>query len=417
MLARSINQIRHNLRIPLVGYRCKSTFNFPETLNEVDPEIYRQPVPHENDEIVIAMSSGVDSSVTASLYAKKFKNVRGIYMANWSQTSKCIEADWNDVKMICKQLNIPCERVNFEKEYWNDVFDPMIQQYKNGLTPNPDVGCNKYVKFGKMIEHLHNKFDKEQSKKWWLVTGHYARIMEHKSTGEIHLLRGLYPNKDQSYYLSMLPRDAMHRLLMPIGHMIKPKVREIAKQENLITAEKPDSQGLCFVSQDQSKFRHFLDEYIPPNPGNIITEDGKVWGRHNGLWHATIGQRLGVSMPQGDPNYKGVWFVSEKRVETNEIVIVKGGSNEALFKSKLFIKDWEWLTDDLTDSLNNEELTVQFRSLQDSANKVKKLEIYPGINELTIELVEVARAMAPGQNIVLYNGNRLLGAGVLSKTA
>lgn len=409
-ISRAIQQ-----RVKLVRY--KGTFNFPKVLNEIDPDVYEQLVPDQNDQIVIAMSSGVDSSVAASIYAKRFPNVRGIYMANWSQSSKCIEADWNDVKRICSQLNIPCDRVNFEKEYWNDVFEPMILDYKRGLTPNPDVGCNKYVKFGKMIEHLTTKIGENgHISKWWLVTGHYARVMKHRETGDMHLLRGLYPNKDQSFYLSMLPKDVMSRVLMPIGHMIKPEVREIAKADKLITADKPDSQGLCFVSQELPKFRDFLDEYIPPNPGNIITEDGKIWGEHKGLWHATIGQRLGVSMPQGDPKYKGVWFVSEKRVDTNEIVIVKGGSNDALFRSKLFIRNWEWLTNKIAD-LDADNLSIQYRSLQDSANKVKSILLDEQSDVSEIELIEEARAMAPGQNLVLYDGNRVLGAGIIADTA
>ncbi|CAK7902377.1 mitochondrial tRNA-specific 2-thiouridylase 1 [[Candida] anglica] len=395
--------------------RQKSAFSFPTKLNVVDPLEYEQVEPDKDDEIVIAMSSGVDSSVTASLYAKSYKNVRGVYMANWSQSAKCLEDDWNDVKRVCGQLKIPCERVNFEREYWTDVFEPMINMYKNGLTPNPDVGCNKYVKFGKMIEHLHNKFE-NVDKKWWLVTGHYARIMRHRESGKYHLLRGLYPNKDQSYYLSMLPPDTLSRVLMPIGHMTKPDVREIAAKENLITASKPDSQGLCFVSQDNKKFGSFLDEYIRPNPGNYVTEDGKIWGTHNGLWHATIGQRANICMPQGDPKYKGVWFVSEKRTDTNELVIVKGGNNAALYASKLRVRDWQWLETNFdTSKFCTDNLTIQYRSLQNSPDAVASFESL-GNDEVEIHLKESARAMAPGQNIVLYNGNRVLGCGVLQIT-
>lgn len=382
-------------------------------LNEVSNDDYIQATPDVNDEIVVAMSSGVDSSVTAALYASKYPNVRGIYMANWSQTAKCTESDWNDVKKVCNHLNIPCERVNFEKEYWNDVFTPMITMYEQGLTPNPDTSCNKYVKFGKMIQHLGEKF-KDSDKKWWLVTGHYARVMKHKSSQEFRLLRSYYGNKDQSFYLSGIPKEILSKILMPIGHLTKPKVRELAESYNLHTAKKPDSQGLCFVNPDDKKFYSFLNEYINPKPGNIITEDGKIWGKHQGLWYGTIGQRLGVSMPQGDPNYKGVWFISEKRFETNELVIVKGRDNEKLYKIGLKIKNWEWLINNPESKIESpNNLTIQYRSLQQPL-EIESINI--NNDDVTIELKEKARAMAPGQNVVLYEGNEVLGSGVLNKT-
>ncbi|ODQ79601.1 hypothetical protein BABINDRAFT_171760 [Babjeviella inositovora NRRL Y-12698] len=354
------------------------------------------------------MSSGVDSSVCAALYAAKYKNVKGVYMANWSQTAKCTEAEWNDVQRVCEKLRIPCERVNFEKEYWMDVFQPMVEMYERGLTPNPDVGCNRYVKFGKMIEHLTRT--RTEHKNWWLATGHYARMLTHKESGEPHLLRGSYTNKDQSYYLSMLPKAAMGRLLFPIGHYTKPEVRELAKSFELPTAEKPDSVGLCFVSQDGS-FRDFLNDYISPKPGNIITEDGTVHGRHNGIWHATIGQKSGISLPQGDPRYKGVWFVSAKRYKTNEIVIVKGGDNAALFSRMVVASDWNWVGEMSKEKMPpSGELSVQYRSLQ-APCAVESFVVKDGTVECRFK--EGARAIAPGQNLVLYHGERVLGAGLI----
>lgn len=360
----------------------------------------------------MAMSSGVDSSVTAALLTEKYgpRSVRGIYMANWSQTAKCTEGEWNDVQKVCSQLEISCERVNFEKEYWSDVFSPMIDMYQLGLTPNPDLGCNRYIKFGKMIEHLSMRF-KDLKKKWWLATGHYARV-ELADEGHCNLIKAFDANKDQSYYLASIPRSVLSNVLMPLGHYTKPQVREIARKYRLCTAEKPDSVGLCFVSPDHTKFRHFLDEYIPPKPGNIVTEDGKVWGQHQGLWHATIGQKLGISMPQGDPKYKGVWFVSEKRVDSNELVIVRGSNNESLYKNKMDVFDWEWFGDK-PDMSKRQEYLVQYRSLQEPV-AVKSIEVFPD-NRLLCELLSVQRAMAPGQNLVLYLGNKVIGSGVISR--
>lgn len=376
-------------------------------VNEVSSD-YVRVEPKQEDEIVIAMSSGVDSLVAAGIYAKKYKNVRGIYMANWSQTAKCTERDWNDVQKVCHDLKIPCERVNFEKEYWNDVFQPMLNMYEKGLTPNPDTGCNKYVKFGCMIDHLTAKFPRD--KKWWLVTGHYARVMLHQPSGQYHLLRAYSKDKDQSYYLSSIPQEALSRVLMPIGHYVKPDVRELAKELNLHVSSKPDSQGLCFVSQEQNSFRDFLNDYIEPNPGNIVTEDGKVWGKHQGLWHATIGQKSSISMPQGDPQYKGVWFVSEKNFETNELVIVRGRDNPKLYKQEVNVDDFQWMNSDNSDS--SSEITFQYRSLQ-TPIKVESMA-RKGAN-YTIKLAEKVRALAPGQNVVLYRGNQVLGSGVIGK--
>lgn len=382
-----------------------------------EPFAYNQSVPHAQDDIIVAMSSGVDSSVTAALYASKYKNVKGIYMANWSQTAKCTESEWNDVQRVCDQLEIPCERVNFEKEYWSDVFMPMIELYERGLTPNPDLGCNKYVKFGIMVDHLCRKYgdarqfhSHKNQPKWWLATGHYARVVP--CGNSTHLLKGYDANKDQAFYLANVANESLSNVLMPLGHYTKPQVRELATKFGLHTASKPDSQGLCFVSPDHANFRDFLNEYIRPNPGNIVTEDGKVWGHHQGLWHATIGQKLGVSMPQGDPQYKGIWFVSEKRPDTNELVIVRGGNNEALFKNKLAVSNWEWMGDGHK-AIGSSNLYLQYRSLQEPA-VVESVSV-DGDN-LTFELSEMQRAMAPGQNVVLYDNYRVLGSGMLVQT-
>lgn len=366
--------------------------------------IYSRRRPLKDDHIIVAMSSGVDSSVAAALLAREHKNVTGVFMANWSMDAKCVESDWNDVQRVCDHIGIPSSRVNFEKEYWSDVFEPMLEMYRRGLTPNPDVGCNRYVKFGSMIEHLSKTFSKQN---WWLATGHYSRILKSESSGEHHLLRAKYMPKDQSFYLSMMKRDIIPRVLLPLGEYTKPEVREMAVEMQLPTSHKPDSQGLCFVSQS-GNFRSFLDEYLPACPGNIVTPDGKVWGKHKGLWHATIGQRSGISMPQGDPKYKGVWFVSEKRPEANEIVIVKGSDHEALLRNCIKAKDWVWLTDTLPCV---SELSIQFRSLQEPI-PLKSADFDMGV----LVLSQSCKGMAPGQNVVVYHGEQVMGAGFIMST-
>lgn len=395
--------------VPLPYYpKRKSYPSSNEPINILPEDTYTQPTPEPDDHIIIAMSSGVDSSVCAALF-QNYKNVHGIYMANWSQTATCTERDWKDVQKICQDLKIDCERVNFEYEYWNDVFLPMIEKYEIGLTPNPDIGCNKYVKFGKLTEYLNQKY---QNKNWWLVTGHYARVMKHNNTGEYHLLRGLSQRKDQSYYLSTIPNSILSKIILPIGHYTKPEIRELAKNFNLYTASKPDSQGLCFVNPNQSNFRDFLNEYIPENPGDIITEDGKIWGKHKGLWHATIGQRSTVSMPQGDPKYHGIWYVSEKNIENNQLIIVKGTDNPKLFKQKVKITNLEWIHPK-EKVLSIDKLQFQYHSL---TTPVPVKEIKDNGDSLLIELEKPVRALAPGQGGILYNDNQVLGGGMINKT-
>lgn len=398
-------------------------------------EGYTQVMPKENDEIIISMSSGVDSSVTALMFAKKYKNVRGIFMANWSSdkiinsNSKCtVDDDWLQVIETCKQLNIPCERVNFEKDYWTQVFEPMLDQYQRGLTPNPDIGCNKYVKFGKMIEYLNKKFNNcnmnmNNDKKWWLVTGHYSRILQNNETKEFNLFRADYKCKDQSYYLTSMPNNILNHVLMPIGHYSKPEIREIAKDYNLITKDKPDSQGLCFVSQI-GKFKDFLNEFLPPNPGNIVTKDGKIWGKHNGLWSATIGQKSGISMPQGNPLYKGVWLVSGKNIEKNELIISRKDDKDAFYTNLINVdeKNWYWMQKGLSfeklliDKYNNKKnnnINCQIRSLQEP-NKVLDIKVNDNNNgKVSFKINESIFGVAPGQTLALYKDDMLLGSGVI----
>ena len=395
---------------------------------------YIQAQPGPDDDIIVSMSSGVDSSVSALMYAQKYKNVRGIFMANWStsadghvgsgcnrddgskgQNSSCtIDKDWHEVKATCHQLGIPWERVNFEQEYWMDVFEPMLKMYERGLTPNPDVGCNKYVKFGAMITHLE-KYYKEKvknNKKWWLVMGHYCRVLRNVDTGENHMFRAVYEPKDQSYYLSQIPETVLNRILLPIGHYSKPEVRQIAKDHGLVTSEKPDSQGLCFVSP-QKKFSDFLDEYLEPNPGNIVDRNGKIWGRHKGLWHATIGQRCGISLPQGDPRYKGIWLVCGKNIEKNELVIANKLDKKAFQRFEIKVRDWNWMNNSLNidDVSKFPDLNCQTRSLQ-TETEITSLKLL-NQDTLLFKLKNSIFGVAPGQNMVLYQGDRVLGCGII----
>lgn len=393
-------------RVPLWSGKIRQMSSISSRI----PSGYVQPTPKPDDLVIVAMSSGVDSSVAASLYSRQFKNCKGIFMENWSQldNERCLEQDWKDVQMVANQLNLPIERVNFEKDYWIDVFEPMIESYSKGLTPNPDISCNKYVKFGKLVNYVSKKYNDQN---WWLVTGHYSRILQHEKSGEFHLMRPYYKQKDQSYYLSQINPSILNRILLPIGHYTKPEIREMAKSLELAVAEKPDSQGLCFVSQTQGNFNTFLKNFIKESPGNIITEDGKIWGQHEGLWSLTIGQKCGISMPQGDPDYRGVWFVSDKNFETHDVTIVRGGDNAKLFKKIIYVKDFIPLDKDYNFTDNVSNLQIQYRSLQ--TPKLLSSITYKEGNKLIFQLQEKQRAIAPGQYLSVYEGERCLGSGVI----
>ncbi|QHS72197.1 tRNA-5-taurinomethyluridine 2-sulfurtransferase [Saccharomyces paradoxus] len=389
-----------------------------------------QRLPAKFDNVIVAMSSGVDSSVAAALFAAEFPNTRGVYMQNWSESQSlddpgkepCYEKDWRDVNRVAGHLNIPVDKVNFEQDYWIDVFEPMLRGYNEGSTPNPDIGCNKFVKFGKLREWLDEKYG---TGNYWLVTGHYARVMQKVDGKEFfYLLRSIYRPKDQSYYLSQINPTVLPSLLLPIGHLTKPEVRDLAKYVGLPTAEKPDSQGICFVNNSQhGKFKNFLKHYLPSSPGDIITVDPQSgtktrWGRHDGLWSYTIGQKVGISMPQADPNYQGSWFVSEKLRDTNEIVIVRGRDNAALYRDTIRIENFASLSpkEDTINALQNTSaLTLQFRSLQVPVQIRSCTLNSSGDNlDITIQLALKQRAMAPGQSCCLYIDDRVLGSGPIS---
>lgn len=389
--------------------------------------------PGKYDNIVIAMSSGVDSSVSAALFAAEYPNARGVYMQNWSKSQSltdptrepCYEKDWKDVHRVADFLNIPIDRVNFERDYWIDVFEPMLSQYNEGLTPNPDIGCNKFVKFGKLRKVLDEKYGNNN---YWLVTGHYARVLYSERSPAPHLLKSFYSNKDQSYYLSQINADILGQLILPMGHLTKPEVRSFAESLGLPTAKKPDSQGICFVNNSQhGKFNNFLEHYLPDSVGEVVTIDKATgnktsWGQHKGLWSHTIGQKVGISMPQGDPRYSGAWYVSEKLKKTNELVIVRGQDNVGLFKDVVKVEKFVTLSSEFQDirslvrtAVSDRQLKMQYRSLQGSI-VVKSCDFSEDGQEALLQLESKQRAIAPGQYCCLYVGDRVIGSGAITGT-
>lgn len=352
----------------------------------------------ENKRVVVGMSGGVDSSVTALLLKEQGYDVIGVFMKNWDDTDDegfcTATVDYEDVVKVSNQIGIPYYSVNFEKEYWDKVFTYFLDEYKLGRTPNPDIMCNKEIKFKAFLDYaLQIGAD-------YVATGHYAQI--DRSSGKAKLLKGLDENKDQSYFLSQLSSDVLDKVMFPLGDIDKSEVREIAKKHNLATATKKDSMGICFIGE--RNFKDFLSDYLPAQPGKMETLTGEVKGKHDGLMYHTLGQRhgLGIGGP-GEP-----WFVVGKNVKENILYVEQGYYHEALFSDALVATGMNWV-----DGLPKEKTFschAKFRYRQeDTKVNVTVLDD----DSVRVEFEDSQRAITPGQALVLYDGRVCLGGGTI----
>ncbi len=353
-----------------------------------------------NTRVVVGMSGGVDSSVAAYLLKQQGYDVRGIFRKNWDDTDEngvCTATeDYDDVIKVCNQIGIPYYAVNFEKQYWDKVFTYFLEEYKAGRTPNPDVMCNKEIKFKAFLEHAISLGAD------YLATGHYAQVREIDS--ETQLLRGLDNNKDQTYFLNQLSQEQLSKVMFPIGHLEKKLVREIASEAGLATATKKDSTGICFIGE--RNFKEFLSQYLPAQPGDMVTMDGEKMGRHDGLMYYTIGQRHGLGIGgAGDP-----WFVLGKNLEKNELLVGQNIHHEALFSDQLTAVNMSFTTTKPLDTIFS--CTAKFRYRQEDVQV--KVELTPS-NGAIISFAEPVRAITPGQAVVLYDGDVCLGGGTIDE--
>ena len=353
--------------------------------------------------VVIGMSGGVDSSVAAIKLLEQGYNVIGLFMRNWDSTINndylgnpnlnndiCPqESDYNDAKAVCEKLNIPLHRIDFVKEYWDNVFTYFLDELNKGRTPNPDVMCNKYIKFDLFIKEA------EKLGADYIATGHYARIIDGK------LARSIDQNKDQTYFLAYVNKNKFKNVLFPIGELEKSEVRKIAEEYNLITAKKKDSTGICFIGE--RNFKKFLENYLPNQPGKIINiETKKEVGKHIGLMYYTIGQRRGLNLGGNEDKS----YVVEKDLQNNILYVASGDENKYLYSKRAIIKDFNFLTDDRYNTC-----TCKFRYRQkDIPITVKYL------NNNTLELTyDNAKAVTPGQFCVLYKDDIVLGGGIIEE--
>lgn len=355
--------------------------------------------------VVVGMSGGVDSSVTAHLLKEQGYDVVGIFMKNWDDTDEfgvCTATeDYNDVIRVANQVGIPYYSVNFEKEYWDKVFEYFLKEYRLGRTPNPDVMCNKEIKFKAFLDYAMSLGAD------YVATGHYAQV-ERDENGVTHMLRGVDQNKDQTYFLNQLSQEQLSKTMFPLGGMEKSEVRRIAEEAGLATAKKKDSTGVCFIGERD--FKQFLMNYLPAKPGKMLTIDGEEKGTHDGLMYYTIGQRQGLGIGGGGAS-NDPWFVVGKDLAKNVLYVGQGFHHEWLYATHLDATDLHFTTN--ADRPKEFKCTAKFRYRQQDVGVTVKL----GEDGTTATVVfdEPVRAITPGQAVVFYDGMECLGGGTIDR--
>ncbi|MCL6547971.1 MAG: tRNA 2-thiouridine(34) synthase MnmA [Alicyclobacillus sp.] len=359
----------------------------------------------EETRVVVGMSGGVDSSVAALLLKRRGYDVIGVFMKNWEDeddSGACTATDdFADVRRVCDHIGISYYSVSFEQEYRERVFRHFLDEYRRGRTPNPDVLCNREIKFKELLRcALDLGAD-------YLATGHYARLAWRD--GAVRLLRAADVHKDQTYFLYMVGQDALRRAMFPIGELTKPQVRAIAREAGLATAEKKDSTGICFIGERD--FREFLSRYLPAQPGEIRSLTGEVVGHHHGVLYYTIGQRHGLGIGgTGGTGSGEPWFVAAKDVEHNILYAVQGHNHPALFASGLVATDLHWVAGH-PPAPDEFACTAKFRYRQADVDVTVRLDAAPGTCRVTF--AQPQRAITPGQSVVFYRGEECLGGGVI----
>lgn len=359
--------------------------------------------------VIVGLSGGVDSAVACLLLKQQGYEVEGMFMRNWDSSINndvlgnpnnpndvCPqEKDYMDAKKTAEILNIPLHRVDFVEEYWNNVFQYFLDEYNNNRTPNPDILCNKEIKFKCFLDKA-NELGCD-----YIAMGHYARIVH---DGSKHtLLRGVDENKDQSYFLCQLTETQIAKALFPVGDLTKPEVRKIALENHLNVATKKDSTGVCFIGE--RNFKEFLKNYILAKPGNICTMSGKVVGKHDGIMFYTIGQRHGLGI--GGPG--DAWFVIGKRPKDNVLLVGQGDEQEYLYSNKCIVTNVNWMHEKFE---GKKHVTAKFRYRQKDVNVTIRF-----IDDNTLEVLypDKSKAVTPGQAAVFYDKEVVLGGGTIDK--
>ena len=354
--------------------------------------------------VIVGMSGGVDSSVSAYLLLQQGYQVEGLFMKNWEEDDTdeyCSAAeDLADAQDVCDRLGIELHTVNFSAEYWDRVFEYFLEEYKAGRTPNPDIMCNKEIKFKAFLDFaVHLGAD-------YIATGHYTRRDE--KDGKVRMLRGLDNNKDQSYFLYTLGQEQIAKTLFPVGELDKSEVRAIAEEQDFINARKKDSTGICFIGE--RKFKDFLEQFIPAQPGPILKDDGEHIGEHQGLMFHTLGQRKGLGIGGQKDAQDDPWYVVDKDVKNNTLIVGQGHDHPLLLSDSLECNQLHWVSRETPANAFHCTAKVRYRQ-QDVPCEVVPLDN----DEFKVIFDTPQRAVTPGQSVVFYQDNVCLGGGIINR--
>lgn len=351
---------------------------------------------------MVGMSGGVDSSVAALLLRNQGLDVAGMFMKNWEEDDRLgtcsAEQDAEDAAAVAARLGLQFHTRNFSAEYWDHVFKNFLSEYAAGRTPNPDILCNREIKFKTFLEHAEDLGANR------IATGHYARVG--RKNGGWRLLRGKDANKDQSYFLYTLGQEQLERTLFPLGELEKPRVRQLAHDAGFLNHAKKDSTGICFIGE--RNFREFLGQYLPAQPGDMYTPEGVLVGEHGGLMYYTLGQRQGLGIGGRRDSGNEPWYVLTKDMQNNILFVAQGHDHPALYSNRLKASRLSWVSG--TAPLAGSHLTAKNRYRQpDQACTVSEI----CDDTLHLDFEHAQRAVTPGQSVVLYDGEECLGGGII----
>jgi tRNA-specific 2-thiouridylase len=357
------------------------------------------------ERVMVGLSGGVDSAVSAWRLQQQGYDVQALFMKNWEEDDNadhCNAAiDLEDAASVCDTLQIPLHTRNFSSEYWEHVFEYFLAEYRAGRTPNPDVLCNREIKFKTFLEHAQILGADR------IATGHYAQIT--RRDGYIHLHKAADLNKDQTYFLHALSQQQLTKAWFPLGGLTKPEVRRIAQQVGFKNAAKKDSTGICFIGK--RKFKQFLSRYLPAQPGEMRTPEGRLMGEHDGLMYYTLGQRQGLRLGGNKDDSGEPWYVVDKELDSNTLIIVQGHDHPLLYRHQLSARQLNWIAETPV-ILSAHPLRCHAKTRYRQPDQACAIERLEGD---TCEVVfnQPQRAVTPGQSVVFYQGDECLGGGVI----